>query len=61
MGPKRSAADVEAGDRARGWGERRMVGRGAGSQACCGVRCGSLSRLVAMVANDVVRRGQVQA
>src|SRR4051794_24740246 len=25
LGPERSAADVEAGDRARGWGERRMV------------------------------------
>src|SRR3954452_17125806 len=31
VGPQRSAADVEAGDRARGWGERRMVGRGGES------------------------------
>src|SRR3712207_1920747 len=44
-----------------GWGERRMVGREAGSQACCGVRSGSLSRLAARVAGDAVRRGQVQA
>ena len=44
-----------------GWGERRMVGPGAGSQACCGVRSGSLSRLAARVAGDAVRRGQVQA
>src|SRR5215213_3154517 len=46
-GTEWSAADAEAGDRARGWGERRMVRRGAGSQACCGVRSGSLSRLAA--------------
>ena len=48
-------------DRARGWRERRLVGRGAGSHACCGVRSGSLSRLAARVAGDAVRRGQVQA
>ena len=60
-GTECSTANAEAGDRARGWGERGMVLRGAGSHACCGVRCGSLSRLVAMVAGDAVRRGQVQA
>ena len=38
-----------------------MVGRGAGSHVCCGVRSGSLSRLAARVAGDAVRRGQVQA
>ena len=54
-------ADAETGDRVRGWRERRMVGRGAGSHACCGVRSGSLSRLTAGVAGDAVRRGQVQA
>src|SRR3954454_10424547 len=47
---------VPAGGASGGWS-----GPGAGSQACCGVRCGSLSRLVALVAGDAVRRGQVQA
>src|SRR3954451_16194223 len=61
MGPEFSAVDAEAGDRARGWRDRRIIGRGPGSQACCGVRSGSLSRLVALVAGDAVRRGQVQA
>src|SRR5689334_6740165 len=36
-------------------------GRAGGSQACCGVRCGSVLRLVVLVAGDAVRRGQVQA
>jgi hypothetical protein len=44
-----------------GWRERRMVGRGAGSHACCGVRSGSLSRLAGRVAGDAVRRGQLHA
>src|SRR5690242_13396562 len=30
VGPERSAADAEAGDRARAWGERRMVGSWSG-------------------------------
>src|SRR5215217_2816002 len=47
---------VPAGGASEGWS-----GPGAGSQACCGVRCGSVLRLVAMVAGDAVRRGQVQA
>src|SRR5919107_4259572 len=47
---------VPAGGASEGWS-----GPGAGSQACCGVRSGSLSRLVARVAGDAVRRGQVQA
>jgi hypothetical protein len=46
---------VPAGGR-EGWSGPR-----AGYQAGCGVRCGSLSRLVDMVAGDAVRRGQVQA
>src|ERR1051326_8649073 len=44
-----------------GRASERWSGPGAGSQACCGVRCGSVLRLVAMVAGDVLRRGQVQA
>ena len=60
-GTECSTANAETGDRARGWGERGMVGRGAGSHVCCGVRSGSLSRLAARVAGDAVRRGQVQA
>ncbi len=47
---------VPAGGASEGWS-----GPGAGSQACCGVRSGSLSRLAARVAGDAVRRGQVQA
>src|SRR5829696_2837660 len=41
-GTECSAADAEAGDRARGWGERRMVGWGRAvmpAAACGAARC----------------------
>src|SRR4029453_1100816 len=59
-GTECSTANTETGDRAHGWRERRMVGRGAGSHVCCGVRSGSVLRLVVLVAGAAVR-GQVQA